>query len=105
MQKLSDPPPRTCTECGSEKMAKLVSRTAFQLKGGGWYADLYGSPRKDAKGAEAGKGGEPGKGAEPGKGTEPAARPADAGAAPAKAPAPAAPAKAATAPAKSGKAD
>jgi putative FmdB family regulatory protein len=48
MQKVSDPPPRSCPECGARKLAKLVSRTAFQLKGGGWYADLYAS-RKDAK--------------------------------------------------------
>ena len=46
MQKLTDPPPRECSECGSHDIAKLVSRSAFQLKGGGWYADLYGSRRK-----------------------------------------------------------
>ena len=49
MQKLTDPAPRTCPECGSHKIAKLVSRAAFQLKGGGWYADLYASRKKDAK--------------------------------------------------------
>ena len=48
MQKITDPPPRVCSECGSKKVAKLVSRSAFQLKGGGWYADLYSSPKKDA---------------------------------------------------------
>ena len=57
MQKISDRPPATCSECGSRKIAKLVSRTAFQLKGGGWYADLYSSPRKD--GGPAAKAGEP----------------------------------------------
>jgi putative FmdB family regulatory protein len=51
MQKLTDPAPRTCPECGSHKIAKLVSRSAFQLTGGGWYADLYASRKKDAKGS------------------------------------------------------
>jgi putative FmdB family regulatory protein len=42
LQKLSDPPPDACAECGG-KMAKIMSRNSFQLKGGGWYRDLYGS--------------------------------------------------------------
>jgi putative FmdB family regulatory protein len=42
LQKLSDPPPDVCPECGG-KMAKIMSRNSFQLKGGGWYRDLYGS--------------------------------------------------------------
>jgi putative FmdB family regulatory protein len=46
MQKVTDKPPAACAECGGKRLAKLVSRTAFQLKGGGWYADLYGSPKK-----------------------------------------------------------
>jgi putative FmdB family regulatory protein len=46
IQKIDDPPPRECSECGSHHIAKLVSRSAFQLKGGGWYADLYASPKK-----------------------------------------------------------
>ena len=64
MQKITDPAPRTCPECGSKKIAKLVSRTAFQLKGGGWYSDLYASAKKDVKkdaggGAPAGGDGTP----------------------------------------------
>jgi len=58
MQKMSDPPPRTCPECGSRKIAKLVSRSAFQLKGGGWYSDLYASSKKDAKTGDAAKAGD-----------------------------------------------
>ncbi len=55
MQKISDPPPRTCPECGARKIAKLVSRTSFQLKGGGWYSDLYASKKeKPAGGTSAG---------------------------------------------------
>jgi putative FmdB family regulatory protein len=48
MQKVGGRPPATCPECGSKRLAKLVSRTAFQLKGGGWHADLYTSPKKTA---------------------------------------------------------
>src|SRR5947199_7636681 len=43
LQKLTDPPPEACPECGG-KMAKIMSRNSFQLKGGGWYRDLYSSP-------------------------------------------------------------
>lgn len=50
MQKLSDPAP-ACPECGERRMARTVSRTSFQLKGGGWYADLYASAKKDAPAA------------------------------------------------------
>ncbi len=42
LQKVSDPPPDACPECGG-KMAKIMSRNSFQLKGGGWYRDLYAS--------------------------------------------------------------
>ena len=46
LQKVYDPPPARCDECGSRKLAKLVSRSAFQLKGGGWYSDLYASKKE-----------------------------------------------------------
>jgi putative FmdB family regulatory protein len=52
LQKVYDAPPARCDECGSRKLAKLVSRSAFQLKGGGWYSDLYASKKKE-KGAAA----------------------------------------------------
>lgn len=53
LQKVSDPPPATCAQCGAEhSLKRKVSRTSFVLKGGGWYADLYGSPKKDSKGSE-----------------------------------------------------
>lgn len=44
-QKMSDPPVRTCPKCKKKKVEKLISQTAFQLKGGGWYADLYSSSK------------------------------------------------------------
>ena len=52
LQKLTDPPPDACPDCGG-KMAKIMSRNSFQLKGGGWYRDLYSSPSStSAKPAE-----------------------------------------------------
>ena len=52
LAKISDPAPETCTECAKGPMRKTVSRTSFQLKGGGWYAEGYnsttGKPDKDA---------------------------------------------------------
>lgn len=65
MQKASSPPLARCPRCGGTRLAKVVSRTAFQLKGGGWHADLYG-PSKEPGKKEVGKQ-EPGK-KEPGAG-------------------------------------
>ena len=48
LQKVSDPTPETCTACGATgSLTKLVSRSSFVLKGGGWYSDLYSSTKKD----------------------------------------------------------
>ena len=52
LQKLSDRPLRKCKLC-SGKLEKLISRTSFQLKGGGWFAHGYGSPSSD--GTKSGK--------------------------------------------------
>jgi putative FmdB family regulatory protein len=41
MQKFSDPPAETCTSC-SGAVQKLISRSAFHLKGSGWYVTDYG---------------------------------------------------------------
>jgi putative FmdB family regulatory protein len=41
MQKFSDPPAGTCTSC-SGTVQKLISRSAFHLKGSGWYVTDYG---------------------------------------------------------------
>lgn len=42
-QKMSDDDLVTCEVCGEPKLEKLISWSAFQLKGGGWYKDLYAS--------------------------------------------------------------
>ena len=41
IQKINDKPLKKCTEC-SGALEKLISRSAFQLKGGGWYNEGYG---------------------------------------------------------------
>jgi putative FmdB family regulatory protein len=55
-QRMSDPPVKTCPACRSRKVTRLISRTSFVLKGGGWYSDLYSSSdskSKDAKSQDA----------------------------------------------------
>lgn len=42
-QKMADPDLVKCEVCGEDKLEKLISWSAFQLKGGGWYKDLYAS--------------------------------------------------------------
>ncbi len=56
IQKVDDPPPAKCPKCGSKKMQRVVSRSSFQLKGGGWYSDLYSS-KKGSSGSDSGSGG------------------------------------------------
>ena len=44
LQSISAPPFTKCSACGEDELQKLISRTSFVLKGGGWYKDGYGSP-------------------------------------------------------------
>jgi putative FmdB family regulatory protein len=48
-QRISDPPIKTCPRCKARQVKRLISRTSFHLKGGGWYSDLYSKPGKGAK--------------------------------------------------------
>ena len=44
LQKVGASAPTECESCGkADTMKKKVSQTSFQLKGGGWYSDLYSS--------------------------------------------------------------
>ncbi|MEP6863579.1 MAG: zinc ribbon domain-containing protein [Deltaproteobacteria bacterium] len=46
-QRMSDPDKTQCEACGAEALERLISRTAFSLKGGGWYKDLYASTKPE----------------------------------------------------------
>jgi len=52
-QRITDAPVKTCPACRSRKVRRLISRTAFVLKGGGWYSDLYASPKPGKEGDAA----------------------------------------------------
>ena len=39
-QRMTEPEKTTCEACGGA-LERLISRTAFALKGAGWYKDLY----------------------------------------------------------------
>ena len=50
MQKFSDPPVAACPACEGA-VQKLISRSAFHLKGSGWYVTDYarnGGPKSDS---------------------------------------------------------
>ena len=52
-QKMSDKPPVKCKKCGG-RLEKLVSASAIQFKGSGWYVtDYAGNGRKAAEKAES----------------------------------------------------
>ena len=44
-QRMADAALVTCPKCGKEQLQRLISATAFHLKGGGWYKDLYSSSK------------------------------------------------------------
>lgn len=51
IQKFSDAPLTTCDKCGGT-VSKLMSASAFHLKGGGWYKTDYTSPASSADSAK-----------------------------------------------------
>ena len=63
MQKISDRPLRRCKKC-SGRLEKLISRTSFQLRGGGWYDSGYtksdNAPKKKSKSESKSSGGKQG---------------------------------------------
>jgi putative FmdB family regulatory protein len=46
-QKFSDAPASECPACNGE-VKKLISSTAFTLKGGGWYNEGYGNKKSES---------------------------------------------------------
>jgi putative FmdB family regulatory protein len=47
-QRITEDPVKICPKCRAKKVRRLISRTAFVLKGSGWYSDLYSSSKPDA---------------------------------------------------------
>jgi putative FmdB family regulatory protein len=64
IQKISDAPLKTCPECGTDALRKLISAAAFVLKGTGWYVTDFRDKDKpkiragNGKGKETGRDGE-----------------------------------------------
>ena len=46
LQKLSDPDPEACPECGKPAVRRKVTAPSFRLAGGGWYETDF---KKDGK--------------------------------------------------------
>lgn len=46
-QRMSEDDKVTCEACGKDALERLISRTAFTFKGGGWYKDLYASSKPE----------------------------------------------------------
>jgi putative FmdB family regulatory protein len=45
-QSMKDARLTDCPKCHRSALERLISGSSFQLKGGGWYKDLYSSPKK-----------------------------------------------------------
>jgi putative FmdB family regulatory protein len=46
LQKISDKPFSKCPDCGKDALKKLISASAFRLKGGGWYETDFKTGKK-----------------------------------------------------------
>ena len=55
-QRITEDALKTCPTCGSPEVKRLISRSSFALKGGGWYSDGYQhtGPAKKASAAPEG---------------------------------------------------
>ena len=47
-QRITENPVKTCPECRSRRVKRLISQTSFVLRGSGWYSDGYGN-KADSK--------------------------------------------------------
>ncbi len=61
IQRVGDPPPESCSECGGA-LRRLLSAPAFQFKGSGWYVTDYA--RKGTSSGDGTKGPSNGKAAQ-----------------------------------------
>jgi putative FmdB family regulatory protein len=56
LQRFSDPPPGECPECGGP-VSQILSPTAIQFKGSGWYATDYAKKSSSPAPTNGNKGG------------------------------------------------
>jgi putative FmdB family regulatory protein len=63
-QRMSDPPPDGCVECGAGPVARVLYPVAVHFKGSGFYSTDYGKgsrkPTKEAASGDAASGGDAG---------------------------------------------
>ena len=52
VQKFNDPVLVECPQCGKAELYRKISKSAFHLKGGGWYKDGYGLNAEKKNAAE-----------------------------------------------------
>ena len=57
IRKISEADDKQCPECGEDGLTRKTSKTAFQLKGGGWYKDGYGGGSSSPGGGSCSSGG------------------------------------------------
>ena len=53
IQRISADALTTCPQCEGEGLKRLISRTSFMLKGGGWYATDYAGKKTHDNAASA----------------------------------------------------
>jgi len=88
LQKISDEPFSECPDCGKDALKKLISASAFRLKGSGWYEtdfktgnkrNLAGDGAKADKADKSDKSDKTDKAAKADKGDKPAVKAASGG--------------------------
>ena len=52
VQKITEPALEVCPACNKSTAKRQISGGNFILKGGGWYADAYSTPKSSSKGKE-----------------------------------------------------
>ena len=55
-QRMSDPPPEACEECGASPIEKVLFPIAVHFKGSGFYSTDYGRSRKTGKDSDGSSG-------------------------------------------------
>lgn len=55
LEKINDPKTKTCPHCFKDTATRLISRSAFHLKGSGWYETDFKDKKKETGKTEAAK--------------------------------------------------